>query len=72
MGTVFQIISVILIIGAVFLFWAKISNETMITKGQRAWRADLIHDRYFALHKIRVLCNYYLYIIYCLYRLYHI
>ena len=36
MGTVFQIISVILIIGAVFLFWAKISNETMITKGQRA------------------------------------
>ena len=25
MGTVFQIISVILIIGAVFLFWAKIS-----------------------------------------------
>ena len=36
MGTVFQIISVILIIGAVFMFWAKISNETMITKGQRA------------------------------------
>ena len=36
MGTVFQIISVISIIGAVFLFWAKISNETMITKGQRA------------------------------------
>ena len=36
MGTVFQIISVVLIIGAVFLFRTKISDKTMITKGQKA------------------------------------
>lgn len=36
MGAVFQIISVVLIIGAVFLFRAKTSSKTMITKGQKA------------------------------------
>ena len=36
MGTVFQIISIVLIIGAVFLFRTKISDKTMITKGQKA------------------------------------
>ena len=36
MGTVFQIISVVLIIGAVFLFRTKTSSITMITKGQKA------------------------------------
>ena len=36
MGTVFQIISIVLIIGTVFLFRTKISDKTMITKGQKA------------------------------------
>ena len=36
MGIAFQIVSVILIIGAVFLFWKRSSRNTMITKGQRA------------------------------------
>ncbi|MBQ1333902.1 MAG: hypothetical protein IIZ19_05900 [Clostridia bacterium] len=36
MGTVFQIVSVILIIIAVILFWKNSSRNTMITKGQKA------------------------------------
>ena len=36
MGIVFQIVSVILIIGAVLLFWKRTSRNTMITKGQKA------------------------------------
>jgi hypothetical protein len=36
MGIAFQIISVILIIGAVLLFWKNSSRNTMITKAQRA------------------------------------
>ena len=36
MGIAFQIVSVILIIGAVLLFWKKTSRNTMITKGQKA------------------------------------
>ena len=36
MGTVFQIVCVILIIGAVLLFWKKSSRYTKITKGQKA------------------------------------
>ena len=36
MGIVFQIVSVILIIGAVLLFWKRTSGNTMITKPQKA------------------------------------
>ena len=36
MGIVFQIVSVILIIGAVILFWINSSKNTMITKAQKA------------------------------------
>ena len=36
MGITFQIVSVILIIGAVLLFWKRTSSNTIITKGQKA------------------------------------
>ena len=36
MGIAFQIVSVILIIGAVLLFWKRTSSNTIITKGQKA------------------------------------
>ena len=36
MGIAFQIVSVILIIGAVFLFWKNSSRNPMITKTQKA------------------------------------
>ena len=36
MEIAFQIVSVILIIGAVILFWKKSSMNTMITKSQKA------------------------------------
>lgn len=36
MGIAFQIVSVILIIGAVLLFWKRSSKNTMLTKAQKA------------------------------------
>ena len=36
MGVAFQIVSIILIIGAVFLFWKRSSRNTVITKAQKA------------------------------------
>ena len=36
METVFQIVGVILIVGAVFLFWKKTSGNTVITKVPKA------------------------------------
>ena len=45
MGIAFQIVSVILIIGAVLLFCKRTSRNTIITKGQKALSVFQIGQR---------------------------